>query len=239
VRRSRVSAIATIVTTSVAAMLVLAVPQSGAAKLNADYRFEHNFKSSVGSPPNLQPEGPPRVCPCARFVRAEIGGSKQGAWKWLEGDGLKLRKAGKALGHNGHTYTFVMLVNLDSVDGYRKLIDFDNLQADQGWYVYNSALYPYNLSDFDYSSQLVTAGHWRQIAVTRDKNGVVRGYVGDKKVGMADDPGNDEALGGAAVLHFLIDDAVSGGSEATGGLIARLRIWDDALSSKQIKNLGH
>jgi hypothetical protein len=238
VKRSSVSALATIATASLATMLVLAAP-SGAAKLKADYRFEHSFKSSVGSLPNLKPEGPPRTCPCARFVRAQISGSKQGAWKWLEGDGLKLRKAGKALGHNGHTYTFVMLVNLDSVDGYRKLIDFDNLQADQGWYIYYSALYPYNLSDFDYSSQLVTAGHWRQIAVTRDRSGVVRGYVGDRKVGTADDPGNDEALGGATVLHFLIDDAVSGGREATGGLIARLRIWDDALSSKQIKNLGH
>jgi hypothetical protein len=109
-----------------------------------------------------------------------IGGTNNGVWDWPTGDGLKLRKATKVMGSPGKTYTFVFLVNLDTVSSYRKLVDFDNLDADEGWYVYSESLYPYDLSHFDYSQQLIQAGTWRQITLTRNSDGVVHGFVGKK-----------------------------------------------------------
>ena len=215
---------------SVTASLAFVAGAGAKVKLSADYRFEDDLKSSTGSAPNLHEVGAGGL-----FGDAMVGGSSNGVWTWPAGDGLRLSQATKVLGSEGKTYTFVMLVNLDTVDSYRKLVDFDNLDADEGWYVYSESLYPYDLDRFDYSKQLIQAGTWRQIALTRAESGVVRGYVGKKTIGSAKDRHKDEALGPDKILHFLMDDS---GSEETGGEIARLRIWDDALSAKKIKHLG-
>ena len=63
-----------------------------APKLKADYRFEGNLKSSVGSAPRLFREGPG-----AEFLTKRVKGTRQGVWKWPEGTGLRLhRKAAAA-----------------------------------------------------------------------------------------------------------------------------------------------
>jgi Concanavalin A-like lectin/glucanases superfamily len=216
-------------------VVIFALPaMAGAsAKLTADYRFEGNLRSSAGNAPKLHEFNTGD----GSFHNQLVKGSRQGVWSFPEGDGLRMGNADKVLGHHGRTYTFALLVNLDAVDGYRKLIDFDNLQQDAGWYVYEQSLYPYDLSDFDYSRQRVQAGAWRQIVLTRGANGVVRGYVGGKKIGRAGDPGKDEALGPDKVLYFLMDDG-STTSEESGGRVARLRIYDNALSREKIKHLG-
>jgi hypothetical protein len=208
---------------------------AAAAQPSADYGFENSFKSEDSGAKPLDPEGPLRVCPpCAEFDKVQVGNKKQGVWRWPEGDGLRLNKADKVLGHGGKTYTIAMLVNLDAVTGYRKMVDFTNLQEDEGWYVYDESLYPYDLDDFDYSDDEVQAGEWRQLVFTRDGQGLARGYVDGKKIGKDRDPNKDVALHGDK-LHFLIDD---GGSEQSGGMIARLRIWENALDPKKVKQLG-
>jgi hypothetical protein len=232
----------------VAGTAVLAAPAGASPKITADYRFEGNFKSSNGSVANLHPEELIRVCPCAKFRTTKVGGTKQGVWQWLMGDGLRLKDAAAALGHHGRSYTFVMLVKLDTVDGYRKLIDFDNLLADAGIYTYNGVLYPYPHS-VDTTGTFVQPGDWFQIVVTRDASGELKGYgggvcaPGDPCLLMhhfftVSDSDRYEVLGADKVLHFLEDDQASGGTEATGGEIARLRIYDDPLSRKAIKHLG-
>jgi Concanavalin A-like lectin/glucanases superfamily len=213
------------------AAAVTAAPAVANTKPNADYQFEGNLKSAVAGVPNLKALGTGGA-----FKRPRIMGTRDGVWTWPAGDGLRLDKASKAVGAAGH-YTIAMLVNLDSVDGYRKLVDFENLTADTGWYVYYESLYPYDLTDFDYTHQVIQAGTWRQIVLTRGKGGVVRGYVDGKKLGEAVDSAGDESLGADKVLNFLIDD--QSGTEFSGGKIARLRLWDAALSGKQIKHLGH
>ena len=215
----------------IAAAAVAAVPAlASAATLEADYRFEGNLKSSGGNAPNLHEIGAGGL-----FGEATIGGRSDGVWSWPAGDGLRLSQATKVLGSQGKTYTFVMLVNLDAVSGYRKLVDFDNFDKDEGWYVYSESLYPYDLGAFDSSQQLIQAGEWRQIALTRNGKGVVRGYAGKTRIGTAKDRRKHEALGSDEILHFLVDDG--GSAESTGGDIARLRIWDRALAAKQIKHL--
>jgi hypothetical protein len=208
---------------------------AAAAAPSADYRFENNFNSSGGDAKSLVPEGPIRMCPpCAGFEKVKVNGKKQGVWGWPEGDGLRLNKANKVLGRGGDTYTFSMLVNLDTVDGYNKLVDFDNREEDEGWYVYEESLYPYDLSDFDYSKTPIQAGEWHQIVLTRG-HGFARGYVDGKLLGKDRDPNTEVALGTQNILHFLIDD---GGSEQSGGMIARLRIWEEALDKGDVKDLG-
>jgi hypothetical protein len=224
------------------AVFVLAVGAAGTPtalagpKLTADYGFENNFKSSKGNAKDLKPEGPIRTCPCAKFAKETIDGKKQGVWKWPEGDGLRLDKAKSVLGGHGKTYTFAMLVNLDHVSGYRKLIDFNDLTEDFGWYAYDRSLYPYSVSNFDYDKTPIQADNWRQIVLTRNSADIIGGYVDGQTIDKVKDRDKDVTLV-SDVLHFLLDDHLQDG-EHTGGEIARLRIWDDALGPKQVKNLG-
>ncbi len=219
------------------AATVAAIAPAGASagSLSADYRFDKSFTSSVGNAKTLEPVGPLRVCPpCEKFGKEKVNGDKQGVWKWLEGDGLRMNKADKVLGHGGKTYTIAMLVRLDTVESYRKLVDFVDLTEDEGWYVYNKSLYPYDLGDFNYDKERIPAGKWRQIVLTRDGKGKVKGYVDGELLGKDKDKLNDISLGEGDKLHFLIDD---GGSEHSGGAIARLRVWENALPKSKIKHL--
>jgi hypothetical protein len=216
---------------AIVASLALATGAGAKAKLTADYRFEGNLKSTGGDAHALTAIG---GCLFTEFI---VNGSPDGVCRWFSGDGLRLRRAAKVLGAKGKTYTFVMLLSLEEVTGYRKLVDFDKRQGDEGWYVYDHSLYPYDLEKFEHDEQLVQPNTYLQIALTRNEDGLVRGYVGDEKIGEAKDKRKDIALGPDKVLHFLIDDNETN-TEQTGGSIARLRIWDDALSAKKIKRLG-
>jgi len=217
----------------IVALLAAASAASAAAKLTADYRFEGNFKSKIGNVPNLIASGGG-----GSFGTETIGGSNNGVWNFPDSVGVELHKAGRAMGDKGKTYTFVMLMNLDDVadDSYDKLVDFDNLDADEGWYIYDHSLYPYDVNNFEYEKQEVQAGKWEQIALTRNARGIVTGYVGDKRIDSARDKHKQVVLGDDKILHFLMDDSNPG--EASPGAIARLRIWRSALSGKTIKHLG-
>jgi hypothetical protein len=214
------------------ASLALAAGAGANAKLTADYRFENDLKSSAGNAPRLTETGAGGT-----FEDELIDGSNDGVWDWTAGDGLRLKDANKVMGSKGKAYTFLLLVNLDTVSSYRKLVDFANLNKDKGWYVYEESLYPYDIEAFDYSEQLIQAGTWRQIALTRSANGKLSGYVGDKRIDSVKDGNKQEVLGHDKILHFLQDDSNIG--ESTGGQIARLRIWDDALPGDKIKQLAN
>jgi Concanavalin A-like lectin/glucanases superfamily len=226
-----------------AAVVAMVTAGSTWAKNTADYRFEGNFKNSSGPAADLAKFGPG-----GDFVRRRIGGPKQGVWKWPLGTGVQLKHAFKALDHKGRSYTFVMLVNLDSVspspiDGFGKLIDFDR-DEERGLYVHDGALVPY---DLDESGSVMQAGAWYQIAMTRSKDGTVKLYIDGvcppADVCLAfnfllnrDDPDKTQVLGEKGVLTFFVDDK-GPMFEQTSGMVARLRIYDDPLSKKRIKHL--
>lgn len=213
------------------AIAVMAMAPAGAsAKLRADYRFEGNFKSSVGNVPKLTKEGLG-----GEFKRQRVGRKRQGVWKFPEGTGLRMGQALKALGGGGTRYTFVMLVRLAEVDGYNKLIDFDNLQADGGLYIDDGALDGYSLDEEE--PVVIQPAKWVQVALARSSDGTTRGFVNGKRIWTAPDEDPDLVLGIDEVLHFVMDDESTGTEEAAGS-IARLRIWNNPLSNRAVKNLG-
>ena len=226
--RSRAFAVALSLIVS-GVLLASASPASAAAKLKADYRFEGSLKSSVGSVTGLVREGP-----AGQFLIKRVKGSKEGVWKWPQGTGLRLDGAHLAVGPGKGTYSFVMLVRLDAVDGYRKLIHFKDLSDDNGIYVDDGTLYAY---DLDYSAVVVQPLVWYQIVVTRSATNSVRTYVDGTRVLRVADPTGTQVLGPDDFLRFLLDDEGTM-DEETGGMIARLRIYNDALSATQVRNLG-
>jgi Concanavalin A-like lectin/glucanases superfamily len=226
----RIVKLALVCALTAVASLALAAGVGAKAKLTADYRLEGNLKSKGVDAPNLEEVGTGST-----FDEVEVRGKLNGVWTWAIDDGLRLEQATKVLGSKGKTYTIVMLVRLDDVADYNKIVDFDNRDADEGWYVYEGGLYPYDLH-FDYEKQVIEDEKWAQIALTRTEKGIVHGYADGKQVDGAKDKNRDVALGDDKILHFLLDDGNP--AESSGGDIARLRIWDTALSKKRIKRLG-
>lgn len=210
-------------------LIAVASPAFAVAKLKADYRFEGSLKSSVGSVGGLVREGP-----AGQFLIKRVKGSKEGVWQWPVGTGLRLDGAHAAVGPGKGTYTFVMLVRLDAVDGYRKLIHFKDLSDDNGIYVDDGTLYAYDLA---YSDVVVQPLTWYQVVVTRDATEVVRIYVDGTRVVRIADPTGTQVLGPDDFFRFLRDDEGTM-DEESGGMIARLRIYNDALTATQVRNLG-
>ncbi|MDH5223731.1 MAG: LamG domain-containing protein [Actinomycetota bacterium] len=221
---------ATVTLTLIVSVALVSTASTAGAKLKADYRFEGSLRNSVGSAAKLTREGPGAV-----FLHKQVKGSRDGVWSWPEGTGLRLDGARKAVGPGKGTYTFVMLVRLDNVDGYRKLIHFKDLADDDGFYVDDGTLYPY---DLDYSAVVVQPATWYQIAVTRDSSKVVRVYVDGARVLRVADPTGTQVLGPDNFFRFLRDDE-STATEESGGMIARLRIYNGPLSGKRLKNLPY
>ena len=171
------------------------------------------------------------------FAEEKVRGSRQGVLKWPAGTGLRLNDATKAVGNQRNDYTIVMLVNLDDVAGYNKMIAFDGPYEENGFYVQGGGLYPYGPDADRYTEDVFGAGKWVQIALVRSKEGQIKCFVGDERQVREGDPEKTLVLGTDQSLIFLRDDLINS-SEETGGRIARLRIWDNALSEAQIGGLG-
>jgi hypothetical protein len=212
---------------------LLALAPTAQGRLTADYRFEDNRRSAVPGASKLLVDGPGVI----EFSEQKVRGSRQGVLKWPEGTGLRLNDATKAVGNQRNDYTIVMLVNLDDVASYNKVIAFRGDDEDDGLYVYSGGLYPYGPNADRYTEDVFGAGKWVQIALVRSKQGQIKCFVGDERQVREGDPEKTLVLGTEQSLLFLRDDLI-GSPEETGGRIARLRIWDDALSEAQIAGLS-
>ena len=208
------------------AMAAFLIPSSADASLQADYRFEGGLGSAVSGAPRLAAFGG-----TSDLGQDNVNGSSDGVLKYGSGTCLRLRNAKKVLGSPA-TYTFVLLVRLTNVDGYNKLIDFDNRTEDYGLYVDDGKLDLWNL---DGESGNIRAKRYYQLAMTRTSDGKARGFIDRRRRVQDTDVDDVHVLGADEVLHFLCDD---GGSEQSAGRIARLRIYDNALSDGKILDLG-
>lgn len=212
---------------------LLFLPAGAPAALTADYRFEGNLRSSVPGVSKLAVDGPGPV----GFSEEQVRTSEQGVLTWPEGTGLRLDDARDALGGAKGDYTITMLVNLDDVSAYNKLIAFKGPNSDDGLYAYFGGLYPYGPSRDEYTEDVFEAGKWVQITLARNREGKLKCFVGKELQVRVGDPDRTHVVNNAESLIFLRDDVV-GGTEETGGRIARLRIWDNALSDERIEDLG-
>ena len=214
-----------------AAVALLSVaPASAGGTLRGDYRFEGGFRSSVAGPPRLVVEGE-----AGSFLTKTVWGQRDGVWRWQEGSGLLLDPASSAFGPGPGTYSVVMLVRLDDIDGYAKLVHVGALDDDAGFYVDDGELaaYPYGRR-----GGTVAADTWYQIAITRSRDGIVTMFVdGERALRVNDDVDRDLLIGVDDVVRFLRDDTATSGEE-TGGAIARLWIYDGALTTRQVARLA-
>lgn len=211
----------------IAVLVALLLPAAATANLQADYRFEGDLNSDVGGAPKLK-----ETAGDGSFGHDSVGDHTNGIFKYKKGTCLRLANAQKVI-KSATSYTIAMTVQLSDVDGYNKLVDLDNQTTEYGLYVDDKTLYPYST---DYSGEIIRAERYYDLALAREPSGQLRGYVDGRRRVQTQDPDDELVLGADKILHFLCDDEVTG-TEESGGRIARLRIFDNAISDSAIRNL--
>lgn len=217
---------------ALSAALLLASPASGAT-LTGDYKLEGNHSSSCGTAPNLVDVGPGSNA----FATEFFNGGVNGVLTFPEGNGLALNTQGIL---PQERYTVIMQFRLAQVGGgatgYRSLLVFDSdpPDRDSGLYVHGGKL---NFYDADASvtgqeepTPSVAADQYIEVALTRDGADQVMVYAnGAPRISY-----DDSAHGIGALLENAIEFFREFGDEESAGAVARIRVYDDALSAAEI-----
>ncbi len=212
--------------TNIGSISVAASISSSSATLQADYQFQNTRNSSVGSPPALADLG------TNSFSSATVDSTSTTVLAFSQNNGLSLSSTTGTVPND--TYTIVMLFSLEQTSGFRRILDFKNGTSDNGLYAQNGYLYFYPSASA--SSVSISANTYVQVVVTRDTSGTVTGYVDGVQQFQFSDSSNHGVIDSNNTIRFFRDDNSS--SEASPGAVARIRIYDGALTATQVAALS-
>jgi len=210
----------------VVVLAVGALTTSAQAALTGDYQFQGSLASSAGLAPSLSNLGAGNT-----FGTENMDGTNLSVLAFPLGNGLVLPSTTGVIPNA--TYTIVILFRFETVEGYRRIVDFKSGTSDNGLYVHDGVLefYPQTSG----SPVPIAASTYVQVALTRDNAGHVVGYVdGIQAIDFAD-AGSDAVID-ASILRFFQDDSVIG-DEASAGAVARIRLFNAALSPSEVAGL--
>jgi len=139
-------------------------------------------------------------------------------------------------------YTIDLTFQLTTVTGYRKIIDFKMLSADEGLYATDQKLQHVEVAitgcpgtSCYTSTDNVDASVIVQVTFTRAIDGTVTGYINKAQqfsfvdsmmVAIFDRPN--------AEVNLFVDDTYTGGNEASDGTVYRIRVFDGPLSAADV-----
>ena len=187
----------------------------------ADYQFQLNLNSSVGSPPALQNIGAGNI-----YASEAVDACSQLVLQFPLHNGVRLLPTTGVIPTN--IYTIVMLFRLDQTNGWRRLLDFKAASIDTGLYVRDGRLNFYPV--IEATSPNIPSGTYAQVVLTRDSASNVVAYVNGVQQFTFVDSGFSAVLTGANDLRFFKDDT----TEESGGAVARIRLYAAAMTPGQV-----
>ncbi len=216
---------------SVTGWMTAAAPASAA--LRADYQFQNTLASSLGASPALTTLGPGTN----PFATESVNGASQTVLTFPAENGVQLAPTTGVIPNDN--YTLVMLFRFAQITNraWQRIVDFQNGTSDRGLYSHLGALelYPYARG----TTATIKAEEYVLVALTRDSAGTVTGYVDGTKQFSYDDSSTDAAVIDANnTLRFFRDNESGGPSgESSAGAVARIQIYDEALTANQVAGL--
>ncbi len=209
------------------AVPVAPVPASGAAVV-ADYRFESSLKSSVSGAPDLSVEGANNMA----FVPDTVLGTNRTVLDFAVGGGVRLDASGLvAAGHlNRDRYTMVALFELNDV-GTDRILDARDTPDTLGLFFQTGKLW---INGYPAATAGGVIAHQYTQIVLSDDGQYVRAYQDGVKVLDLIDTQDIAALGANQILNFFRQ---SNGAYAPGGRVARIRLFDGALTEAEVAAL--
>jgi concanavalin A-like lectin/glucanase superfamily protein len=206
---------------------------SANAALRADYQFQNTLASSVGAPPAMTSLG----VGTNSFATESVSGSSQTVLKFPAENGVQLAPTAGVIPNDN--YTLVVLFRFAQVTDspWQRIVDFQNGTSDRGLYSHLGSLelYPYAKG----ATAAIKAEEYVLVVLTRDGAGTVTGYVDGAKQFSYDDSSTDAAVIDANDRLRFFRDNESGGfsGESSAGAVARIQLYDDALTAEQVANL--
>jgi PEP-CTERM motif len=198
--------------------LLLSVAIAPGATLTHDYNLTSSLNDLVGISPLLSDGG--SVGPTGYTFGAN--------------QGLNISSALS----NVSNYSLLMDFSFTDLTSYRKIVDFQNLASDAGFYDLSQLLNFYPITNsiatvFDPNVQV-------RVVLTRDSitntvNGYVNGVLG---ITFTDSSSIATFSGTNGIIRFFEDDNPTGQREASGGLATRISIYDGALTGSEVSALG-
>jgi hypothetical protein len=203
----------------------------------ATYQFESNFLAEEGGAPAIIPVDPALA---SNFVADTVFGEPRTVWEF---DGISFpptSQAGLTLDTSGlvipTSYSVDMVFLFSQADGnWRRIIDVENRQSDNGFYVNpsnNLAVYPTSGSSASWTNNV-----YHHIVLTNDGsnvNGYIDGvsqFTASTSVMNINNPGN--------LMHFFLDNVAGGGQgEYSDGRVALIRLWNGVLTPAEAQDLA-
>jgi len=233
---------------SLAALSLAPPAQAANPSPNITYTFNGTLTdSSGGSTLTLLPDcpsGDPNATQCNSAT--SFGTDGYGPyWQWASAD---FRGGGFTVQTNaptGDTYTIALKFSFSDVNGYRKIIDYQDRTSDNGFYFLSGVLMFY---PGDSGSQAYPANTVLDLVAVRDASVTPATFtvyaVGPDGVLVQqfsyEDPGGyaiPQASGPGSILGFFFDDSVTGREATRTGRVYSMKVWNDvALTEQEIQD---
>lgn len=204
------------------------VPEAGAA-LRADYRFQGDLRSVVGTAPPLRTIGTG-----TGFAATSVEGQYRPVLSFPAGGGVELPRIAGVLKRD--VYTIAFLARLDEEGGWRRLLDLTGGRSNHGLYGYQRNLRFHGLAGGSGTGDPLRAGRWVQVVLVRSGAGLLAGYADGVRQFSLNDASSRVGVVRSRGLSLFRDDGRPGREESAGA-IARLRIWDTPLSPAAVAAL--
>jgi hypothetical protein len=203
---------------------LLGAQPAHAATLKGDYRFAGTRDSSCCAAPPLSDIAP------NSFAEELVGSTLRTVLRFPLSSGVQMPFG--VIPTN--SYSIAILFRLETVDGYRRLVDFSTGTTDRGLYNLNGQLNFYPLVTGSGAPPPIAANGYAQVVLTRDAaTSRVVGYVDGRQAIAFDDTAGDAVFLPDTPVRFFKDDSVVGGEESAGA-VARIRVYDGALTAAEV-----
>jgi hypothetical protein len=192
----------------------------------ADYRFQGSLATSVGTAPDLTEIG-----------RRETAFTDEGmvgrtVLSFARRTGLSLAPTNGVVRRG--EYTIEILLRLNVVGGFHKIVDLKNGNSDNGLYALDGCLTFFPRTNR--FSTRIEPDTYVQVVLTRGAGGAVVAYVDGIRQLVFDDRSGIGEISRANTLRFFIDDTRSR-VEHSSGAVSQIRLYDRALSAEEIAAL--
>lgn len=218
---------------TLAAAAVFVPAQAQAANLIADYRFDDNLDSSVGTAPALS-----QLLPPGSFATATVDGQQDRVLSFAESSGVR---APLSAFPDPASYSTIVNFEFDDVSDYRRILAFDTFDADNdnGLYDFSGQLDFYDEADNDGADETLAPNvslaenTYADVAFTRSADGSTAAYTnGTPQLTHADTTGQSVIrLDG---LRYFKDNSTG---EESAGSVARIRIYNGALTATEVLDI--
>lgn len=217
-------------------LLTAGTPFADAATAIATYQFNNTMVAEEPGVPLFTPVAP---LGGSGFVSDVVFGQARQVWEF-DGDGspagLFLNTTG-VISPTSYSVDLVFLFT-ERDSNWRRIIDVENRQSDNGFYVNTSnnlAVYPISGSSASWTNNA-----YHHVVLTNDGT-QVQGYIdGVAEFTAATSVMNlNNANNPGLLMHFFADNLAGGGpGESSDGRVALIRFWNGVLTSDEAHTLA-